>query len=209
MPATLEQNHSAVFTGVTWDFYWTTREEVDEGRQVIFDGERMEIMASPVSIQHDNDKKLIARLVELYAFLKNVPLRGAGSPTLASEAANRGCEADEAYFLEADDEEVDPPTDAGVWDAKIHRPPDLIVEIDLTSHSVSKEPVYAALGVRELWRWERGDLTIRELAGDAYRTVVSSRVLPHLPVDRLAEHVRLSRRLPQHEVLQHWQQTLA
>ena len=53
-------------------------------------------------------------------------------------------------------------------------PPDLTIEIDISSPSVAKEPFYAALGVREIWRsdgsrirclhWSRGRATSESTA---------------------------------------------
>lgn len=33
-------------------------------------------------------------------------------------------------------------------------PPDLVLEIDITSSSLDKRPIYAAFGVSELWRYD-------------------------------------------------------
>ena len=54
----------------------------------------------------------------------------------------------------------------------------------MTSPSVSKLPVYAALGVPEVWVWDAaaGALTVRRLGPDgAYRRVADSGELPGFP----------------------------
>jgi len=43
-------------------------------------------------------------------------------------------------------------------------PPDLAIEIDITSTSVNKFGIYLALGVPELWRYNGRDLKFYQLA---------------------------------------------
>ena len=127
-----------------------------------------------------------------------------GGPTLAAEQLGKACEPDASYYILAEP----PPPEADELDLQIHKPPDLVLEVDLTSHAVSKEPVYAAMGVAELWRWENSDLDVRRLAEGKYASVEQSVLLPDLPVRDLAEMVRLGRRKPQHEVLSRWSSQL-
>lgn len=49
------------------------------------------------SREHELCKTSIARLVELYAFLRELPLNGYGSTTFRREAKERGVEPDECY----------------------------------------------------------------------------------------------------------------
>ena len=57
----------------------------------------LEIM-SP-SDRHENIKKMLARLVEIYAVERNVDLNGFGSTTFRREVKERGLEPDECYFI--------------------------------------------------------------------------------------------------------------
>ncbi|MEM6314454.1 MAG: Uma2 family endonuclease [Planctomycetota bacterium] len=206
MPATLEQDHSLVISGASWALYWQLREDIDDRRQIVYDGERIEVMPTPISYEHDETKTLLARLVELYAALEDVPLRGIGSVTLAGELINRGCESDEAYYV--GDAESQPPANIGLFDPAIHQPPDLVIEIDVTSRSVSKDPVYAALGVVEVWRWRDGDLMVYHLTDGRYELRDDSDLLSDLSMHDLADHVRLGRRLSQPDVVRAWRKHL-
>jgi len=47
-------------------------------------------------------------------------------------------------------------------------PPDLIIEVDITSPSLNKFPIYAALGVPEIWRYGGQIMTIFRLEGGGY-----------------------------------------
>ena len=67
------------------------------------------------------------------------------------------------------------------WEAGVHPPPDLAIEIDVASSSVNREAIYAALGVPEIWRFDGRRLTFRRLRGDgAYESVASSSVFAFL-----------------------------
>jgi Uma2 family endonuclease len=53
-------------------------------------------------------------------------------------------------------------------------PPDLAVEVDITNPSLDKLPIYAALGVSEVWRYDGQRLRIYTLADGMYRTQSTS-----------------------------------
>lgn len=96
-------------------------------------------------------------------------------------------------------------------DLAIHSPPDLVIEVDLSSPTLDKEPLYAAFGVAELWRLDGDDLRVRRLNADktGFEDSPTSGLLPDLPIAALAEHVRLGRELSQHDVVSRWQALLA
>src|SRR5690606_11711800 len=106
------------------------------------------------------------------------------------------------YYVRAEP----PPPGTEQLDLSIHNPPDLVIEVDLSNSSIPKEPIYAAVGVVEVWRWAKNDLTVRHLRADksGYDDSARSALLPDLPVAVLAEHVRLGRKLAQHEVVARW-----
>ena len=53
-------------------------------------------------------------------------------------------------------------------DLETDPPPDLAIEIDITSSSVNKFGIYLALGVRELWRYNGRDLKFYQRSEDQY-----------------------------------------
>lgn len=77
----------------------------------------------------------IARLVELYAFLKRLQLIGYGSTTFRLEAKERGAEPDECYCLGH-------PIKQGDF-------PDIVLEVIYTTPILDKLSVYAGFGVPE------------------------------------------------------------
>jgi Uma2 family endonuclease len=59
-------------------------------------------------------------------------------------------------------------------------PPDIAVEIGVTSESLGKFPIYAALGVPEIWRYQGKELKFFALAGSRYKEIPESQSLPGL-----------------------------
>src|SRR5262245_45501552 len=88
-----------VLHNVSWEQY--------EGLLQLFDGRRslrltyvegaLEIMTT--SAVHENQKKVIARLLEMWAVECNAPLTGYGSATFRNRAMECGLEPDECYVL--------------------------------------------------------------------------------------------------------------
>src|SRR4051812_24072864 len=137
-----------VLDDVSWAFYEHVLKEIgDRQIRVTYDDGRIEIM-SPLS-EHEMAKKPIARLLEMLTFVLDIEICSSGSTTFRRKEKRKGLEPDECYFFGENAVKI-----RGVrrWNPKKHPPPDLAIEVDITSRSIDREPIYAALGVRELWR---------------------------------------------------------
>jgi hypothetical protein len=53
----------------------------------------------------------------------------------------------------------------------------LVIEVDITRSSLDKLPIYAALGVPEVWRYTDGQVEVRCLTANTYEVSDTSRVL--------------------------------
>ncbi|MEJ7618395.1 MAG: Uma2 family endonuclease [Pyrinomonadaceae bacterium] len=69
----------------------------------------------------------------------------------------------------------------------LNPPPDIAVEIDIHHGSLSKFPIYAALGVPEIWRYDGQQLTIHLLEHAEYAAADKSRALPLLTARLLTD----------------------
>ncbi len=132
---------------------------------------RLEIMTT--SRRHERIKKLIARLLEIWALERNMRFEGYGGATFKNKEAARGLEPDECYILGADGDV-----------------PDIAIEVVETHGAVDKMAVYAGLGVREVWVWEANQLKIHVLRDGRYAICTTSDLLPTLDVLEFAEYVR-------------------
>jgi Uma2 family endonuclease len=97
---------------------------------------------------HDGLKSLLGRLIEAMALELEIPIKSVGSTTFHPPGSDHGLEGDEMYFIAHETamrgkDDYDPASDPS---------PDLAVEVDITSSSQQRLPIYAALGVAEIWR---------------------------------------------------------
>ena len=201
MPLTLDRPTSTVVHDVSWETYLRLREDAGRATRISYDNGRMEIMP-PISMGHGRRTGLLAWLAEAYFESEGVDCEKIDVVTLQRQDQLRGCEGDRMYYVRA----APPPPGVDEIDLTIHEPPDLVIEVDLSSRSIDKEPIYAAFGVAELWRLDGDDLRLRVLRDDrsGYDDSPVSRLLPDLPVAELARHARLGMHLRQAEVVRRW-----
>ncbi|GAB4382687.1 MAG: hypothetical protein Kow00121_43320 [Elainellaceae cyanobacterium] len=72
-------------------------------------------------------------------------------------------------------------------------PPDLALEIDVTSKSLERFPIYARLGIPELWCYDAGTLTIYHLQSGHYDEVERSTIFPKLNIRALPQLIEDNR----------------
>ena len=72
-------------------------------------------------------------------------------------------------------------------DLTIDPPPDVVIEVDLTNPSVAKFPIFAQLGVPEVWHYDGRQWHISQLVGEQYVKQVHSIALPGLTAEVMTE----------------------
>ncbi len=179
-----------VIHGVSWKDYVILREALDTpGLRMTYCEGVLELM-SP-SMTHELNKKTIARLIELYAFLRELPLLGYGSTTFRREAKERGAEPDECYCVGRQMREGESP--------------DIVIEVIHAAPMLDKLDVYRGLDVPEVWLFEDGAFAIHRLVGEHYERIERSAFLPDLDLVLIA---RLAVRPDQDEALRELNQLL-
>ena len=171
---------------ISWNTYQRLLAEAGDGAvRMVFDRGLLEIEVP--STDHEIVKSFIGRLIEIYTLEADVNLVAVGSATWGKEDLDRGLEADECYYL------ANATAIAGKRNISLENdpPPDLAVEVDLSSSSIDKLAVYAALGIPEVWRYRGGRLQYFALRGGAYVPVERSLSLPDLPAEVIERHVAL------------------
>lgn len=157
-----------------------------EGRRlrVTYDRGTLEIMT--ISFPHEYYKKMLARMIEIMTLELNMALVPGGSMTFRRELLERGVESDECYWI------ANAALMQGIreYDVETDPPPDLAVEIDIHSSSLDRLGIYAALKVREVWRYDGTTLQVNQLVGKKYRIKERSRAFPFLPVQELRRFVK-------------------
>ena len=171
-----------VIPSVDWAFYEQLVDSIPEGANihVDYDGKDVEIM-SP-GLVHDNDKRLLGRVVELVAEECEISFKSAGQTTWKRPEIARGLEADESYFFRTEKLDAVAASKArGSLDIADYPNPDLGIEVDMSPPKIDRPGIYAAFKVAEVWRFdgERQELVIERLEDDGtYRAVDRSSFLP-------------------------------
>jgi Uma2 family endonuclease len=158
--------------GVTWEQYDTLVSMfIDRfpGLRMTYLEGTLEIMGT--SSEHERLKKIIARLLEMYAVEKRITLNGYGNTTFRKEAKQRGLEPDECYCLE-----------------ELREVPDIAIEIAITSGGIDKLSVYQGLGVSEVWFWQDNQFNLYRLEKE-YKKIDRSEFLPDLDLVLLSQFV--------------------
>ena len=176
--------------GVRWNDYVMLRESLETpGLRMTFCQGALEIM-SPSRL-HEMWKTSIARLVELYAMERDLPLLGYGSTTFRLEAKERGAEPDECYRV-------------GLM-MKDGEFPDIVLEVLATNPLLDKLLVYRGFDVPEVWLFREGVFEIHRLREGGYVRVERSELLPELDFALIG---RLAVREDQHAALKELREVL-
>ncbi len=158
------EEHRILLPNASWGTYERLLAEREERRSPRFFYDRGVLEIVSPSFEHEQIARVIASLVEELAVELDIDVVGAGSTTFKREGLSRGFEPDESFYFSENAGRVrgKKRIDLNAGDP----PPDLVVEVDITSPSASKLPIYARLGVVEVWRHDGDRLAILGLRHD-------------------------------------------
>ena len=181
--------------GVSWETYGQLLSETGESRNQRFaycDG-MLEIMV-PLA-DHEEPTRLFDDFVAVFVDALGLELRKLGSLTMKAESQRKGLEPDCCFYVQ--NEAV--VRGVSQLDFEVHPPPDLVVEVDNSSGSLDKFPIYVALKVPEIWRLRRGELSIHLLNGEqtSYEEVEQSLAFPQMPVPELPFFIERAKEIGQ------------
>ncbi|HXT57146.1 MAG TPA: Uma2 family endonuclease [Pirellulales bacterium] len=146
---------------IPWELYEQLRDIPENwGKRMTYDQGDLEIM-SP-SARHEDSTKLLARMLETFTEELNIAIRGLRSTTWKDPRRKFGLEADECYYVQ-NEARVRHLED---FDLTRDPPPDVVIEVEASRSAIGKLPLYAKLGVPEVWRCTKGRLGIFLLADD-------------------------------------------
>ena len=187
-PAILGEER-VVLRNISWETFDRLLEETGDRRNTRFyylDG-TLEIM-SPLFI-HEGSNRFIEALIGATAEVLEMNLRRSGSVTLRLKPKRAGAEPDSSFYIQSE------PLirHLNALDLKQDPPPDLVVEVDITSSSDRRFPIYARLGIPELWQYNGKDLQYYILQDGEYVPVQISPTFPIVFADILVSY--LQRRL--------------
>jgi Uma2 family endonuclease len=183
-PSTVEQR--LVLSAVDWQTYKAIADALGERPiRITYDGRRMEIMTT--SPRHEGWKSFLARMLEALSDELGIDIACFGSMTMQREDMARGFEPDECYYIQHE------PLVRNRLDLDFDHdpPPDLAIEVEISRSVLDRISIYAAMGVRELWRFdgERFRILLLNEAGQ-YEPSETSPSFPRLPLDEFVRFLR-------------------
>ncbi|MGB8699089.1 MAG: Uma2 family endonuclease [Thermosynechococcaceae cyanobacterium] len=181
-----------LLNGVSWTTYRALMNDVGDGRawRVTYDQGVLELRM-PLE-EHEEPIELMVDFVTVLVDELGLELRKLGSLTLEREDVERAVEPDSCFYIQNEPQ---------VRGKKIilsnDPPPDLAIESDYTNSSLNKYAIYAALGVPELWRYEKQRLQVYRLVAGTYELSAQSLAFPILPIAEVPEFIEKSKEIGQ------------
>jgi Uma2 family endonuclease len=174
-----------VLHDIRWDTYESLlRENSASHYRMTYDEGELEIMTLSVGLE--NLGSWLGRLIFFLALEFQMAIFSGGSATLKQGMRKKGLEPDECFWI-AHEEQMRGKKE---WDAAKDPPPDLAVEIDITSSSLDRLGIYAALKVPEIWRYDGELLQVLVLGTSGkYKEKAKSPTFPPLPLAEFAGFV--------------------
>jgi Uma2 family endonuclease len=165
-----------VLPNVSWETYERLLEDLADcsAPRLTYDRRRLEIL-SPTP-EHEDFNRTLNLIVEIAAAELDVNIRILGSSTFKRKDLKRGFEPDSCFYVRA----LDRIRGKKRLDLSVDPPPDLVIEIEITSSSIPRMPIFAQFGVPELWRYDGSSLRMFELEGDEYASIDRSLAFPIL-----------------------------
>ncbi|MEH2088297.1 Uma2 family endonuclease [Nostoc sp.] len=180
-----------VLHNISWETFEALLRDTgeDRGSRFAYDCGVLEIM-TPL-FEHENPKIQFDRFILVLAEELGIEVRSAGSTTLKRKISKRGIEPYTCYYIQNELAIRGKQT----LDLENDLPPDLAIEIDITSSSVNKLGIYSALGVTELWRYDGQNLKFYQLREGQYVECKFSIAFPIVSVSDISRFMEQSKNM--------------
>ncbi|MBD2628857.1 Uma2 family endonuclease [Trichormus variabilis] len=164
---------------ISWQQLENILEEMGERRaaRISYSDGWLEIMV-PLP-EHEKDKEIFGELVRILLDKLEIDFEPFGSTTLKNEKMRQAVEPDTSFYIQNQAAVIG----KNRIDFNIDPPPDLAIEIDITSRTRFEN--YEILGVPELWRYKQQGLEIFLLQEGKYVKSQSSPNFPNIPIVEL------------------------
>jgi Uma2 family endonuclease len=169
-------NQKLILQGVGWDFYEQILKEYAHSNSLHFAYDDGFLEVEVPLFQHERPNRILQDLVTTICLEIETDFINAGSTTFRQRTKAKGVEPDTCFYIQNESKI----RDKAKIDLKTEPPPDLVIEVDVTSPSLNKMPIYAALEVTEVWLYKGDKVTFHKLFGGVYKEVSTSLALPML-----------------------------
>jgi len=175
----IQPGQQLLLEAVSWQQLENILAELGESRaaRLSYSNGILEIMV-PLP-EHEKAKEIISDIVKILLEAQQIPFESLGSTTLKNQRMTQAVEPDACFYIQNQAVIIG----KSRLNMSVDPPPDLAIEIDLTSRTQLDN--YQILGVPELWRYRRGGLQINLWQNGQYLESVSSPNFPDIPIVEL------------------------
>ncbi|MGB7442861.1 MAG: Uma2 family endonuclease [Coleofasciculaceae cyanobacterium] len=175
----IQPGQQLLLEDVSWQQLESILAELGESRaaRLSYSNGRLEIMV-PLA-EHEKAKEIIGDIVKALLEERGIDFESLGSTTFKNEGMTQAVEADTCFYIQNQGAVIG----KNRLDMSVDPPPDLAIEIDLTSRTQLDN--YQILGVPELWRYVRRGLQINVLQAGRYVESDFSPTFPDIPIIEL------------------------
>lgn len=191
-----------ILQNISWQSYQSLIRdfELEPALRLTYDRGTLEIRM-PLD-PHETFKKLLGRLIEAATEEIDLEIRSLGSRTCDREDLARGLEPDQSYYIQ-NEAQVRGVTQIDLTQCP---PPDLAVEVDITSSSLNRFSIYANLNVPEIWRYDGQTLTMYTLQATEYQICDRSAALPILTAEDVVRFLALHSSVGENSLIKQFRQ---
>ncbi|MEO0536937.1 MAG: Uma2 family endonuclease [Cyanobacteria bacterium P01_A01_bin.123] len=166
MIATLNpsQTQRVTLDGISWHTYRAMLRDMGNHRatRLLYDQGYLEITMP--SELHEIINRLIDRIITALTEELGLKIKAYGSTTLDREDLAKGIEPDSCYYIQNADQ-----IQTRCLNLETDPPPDLAVEVDITSSSQRRFTLYQSLQIPEVWRYtEKQGIVFYQLQAGEY-----------------------------------------
>lgn len=169
-----------VLHDVSWRTYQALLADMGEHRAARLAYDRGILEIKMPSKLHELINRLLERIITTLTEELGMSVLPLGSTTFDQEDAEHGVEPDSSFYIEnAQNVDLDAETSPNI-------PPDLVVEVDITSSSKSRLNIYKLMQVPEIWRYNKRGFEILILQDGEYLSRDRSSIFPVMSTTLLA-----------------------
>jgi Uma2 family endonuclease len=194
----LDLTEKVILHDVTWETYNRLVQDQMGKPQIRLSYDNGDLQIMVESVKHGKLAGILGEIVSEIGDLLELDFITAGSATFRKEEGKRGFEPDDSFYFQ----NADLIRRKDDIDLTIDPPPELIIEVDVTSPSLPRFPIFAEVGVAEIWRYD-GTVVIfyRLQKNGKYEEVSESVCLPKVKSETVTLLVEASFDLSRREWL--------
>lgn len=174
--------------GVSWESYIALLQELGDDRptRVAYENGVLEIRMP--GQPHEAANRVLASIALTLAEEFGFEFNDLGSMTMNRPDLSKGVEPDSCFYIQ------NAQAGQGLGETiSSDLPPDLALEVDIANRSNNKLGIYQAMGVPEVWLYQRDQVKIKHLENGVYLDALTSRAFPAVSAEQLNQWLEVRR----------------